>query len=273
MVHRKGIAFAIGLLALLVGLGADARAGGKGIGAPPPVDEQTRMLARSQLHIKNGEDSFARGDFEHARTAFDEAVDVFLDSGYDLRSNPDLMAAYREAVERVNRYQSMAMDGDGEMVWPLQGYEATKDDFYVPEIPNADELAAVDGDLMRAGFHVRVGELQRRFQDKFGRPFTVTGRDTSAHSRLYGSGRAVDVRVRDHTSAQVQFLVQNARALNMRALDFSTSDRVFAHNSRVIALGRSLDTMATGIHIHLNDQPRAYVERVAAKQKLAPKKQ
>ena len=271
MVYRKGIAFAAGLLALLVGLGADARAGGKGIGAPPPVDEQARMLARSQLHIKNGEDSFARGDFEHARTAFDEAVDVFLDSGYDQRSNPELLAAYSEALERVNRYQAMALDGEGEMVWPLQDYEATKEDFYVPEVPNADEIAAAGGDIVRAGFLVRVGELQRRFKEKFGRAFTVTGRDTSAHSRLYGSGRAVDVRVRDLNSAQVQFLLQNARALNMRALDFSTSDLVFRHNTRVISLGRSLDTMATGVHLHLNDQPRAYAERAATKQKFTKK--
>ena len=273
MVYRKGIAFTASLLALLGALTVEARAGGKGIGAPPPVDEQVRMLTRAQLYIKTGEESFARGDFGHARTAFDAAVDVFLESGYDLRSNPDLLAAYREAVERVNRYQSMALDGEGEMVWPLQAYEATEEDFYVPEVPNADELAAVGGDLLRAGFLVRVGELQRRFKEKFGRSFTVTGRDTSAHSRLYGSGRAVDVRVRDLTSAQVQFLLQNARALNMRALDFSTSDRVFAHNTRVISLGRSLDTMATGVHLHLNDQPRAYAERTASKQKIAPRKQ
>jgi hypothetical protein len=57
----------------------------------------------------------------------------------------------------------------------------------------------------------------------------------------------------------------------MRALDFSTSESVYRHNSRVISLGRSLDTMATGVHIHLNDQPRAYVERAASKQKFAKK--
>jgi hypothetical protein len=272
MLRRRRITtFALVLAALLGGLGAEARAAGKGIGAPPPADEQVRILARAQMHVRNGEDSFARGDFEHARTAFDAAVDIFLDSGYDLRSNPELLAAYREAVERVNRYQAMALDGEGEMVWPLQGYEATREDFYVPEVPNADEIAAAGGDMVRAGFLVRVGELQRRFKEKFGRTFTVTGRDTSAHSRLYGSGRAVDVRVRDLNSAQVQFLLQNARALNMRALDFSTSDLVFRHNTRVISLGRSLDTMATGVHLHLNDQPRAYAERAATKQKFTKK--
>lgn len=249
--------------------GIAARAGERAIGTPPPADVQAVMLARARAKMTDGEESFARGDFEHARSSFDDAIDVFLDSGYDLRSNPDLMAAYREAVERVNRYQAIGVDAEGDSLWPLQDYEATKDDFREPEIPETGDVLAA-GDLVNASFLTRVSELQRRFHEKFGRSFTLTGRDTAVHSRLYGFGRAVDLRVRDLDSDEVQFILQNARALNMRVLDFSTPERVFQHNTRVIALGRPSDTMATGVHIHLNDMPRpaaAYQEQPAAKKR------
>jgi hypothetical protein len=252
---------------------AVARAEGRGIGVPPPAAAAEQMLARAQAKIQEGEASFARGDFDHARTSFDDAIDIFITSGYDLRSDPRLMAAYREAVERVNRYQAIGVDAEGDSVWPMQEYEATVDDFRVPEMPDPADVVAAGGDLLRAGFITRVSELQRRFKEKFGRTFTLTGRDTGVHARLYGAGRAADVRVSDLTQPQVRFLIDNARALNMRALDFSTYDRVMQHNMRVMSLGRPSDTLATGIHIHLNDQPLAaprYAEQPAAKRKFAP---
>jgi len=260
------------MLVALAVAGVTARAEGRGIGVPPPADAEEQMLARAQAKMQEGEASFARGDFDHARTSFDDAVDIFITSGYDLRSDPKLMAAYREAVERVNRYQAIGVDAEGDTVWPLQEYEATVDDFRVPELPDPADVLAAGGDLLNAAFLTRVSELQHRFKDKFGRTFTLTGRDTGVHARLYGAGRAADVRVSDLSPAQVQFIVDNGRALNMRVLDFSTYDRVMQHNMRVMALGRPTDTLATGIHIHLNDQPHAaprYAEQPAAKRKFA----
>jgi len=272
MLIRKGIASTLVLAALVVAP-ALARAGERGIGVPPPAEEQTKMLVRAQAKMQEGEASFARGDFDHARSSFDDAIDIFITSGYDLRSDPKLMAAYREAVERVNRYQAIGADAEGDTVWPLQEYEATVDDFRVPEMPDPADVIAAGGDLLSAAFLTRVSELQRRFKDKFGRPFTLTGRDTGVHSRLYGPGHAADVRVSDLSASQVQFIVDNGRALNMRVLDFSTYDRVMQHNMRVMSLGRPTDTLATGIHVHLNDQPHAaprYAEQPAAKRKFAP---
>lgn len=256
-----------GALAVLAVACTGALAQARGIGTPPRPDEQRQILALARARLTAGEDSFTRGDFDHARTAFDDAVDAFLDSGYDLRSDPDLMAAYRETVEKVNRYTAIGLNAEGDSVWPLQAYEATSDDFRLEDLPTPEDLAA-GGDLADAKFLVRVAELQRRFQEKFGRPFTLTGRDTPVHSRLYGHGRAVDVRVHDLAANQVQFIVQNGRALRMRVLDFSSAERVAMHNMKVIASGRPLDTLATGVHLHLNDSPhsdRAYVEKPAAK--------
>ena len=271
---RKGrIISALAAAALSTALAAgSAMAEGPGIGNPPPADVQAHVIALAKAHVKAGEDSFARGDFDHARTEFDAAVDVFLSCGYDLRSNAELQATYRETVERVNRYQAIGLDAEGDSVWPMQDYEATTDDFRKDEpIPAATDEVASGGDFRNATFLARIAELQRRFHEKFGRGFTLTGRDTAVHSRLYGYGRAADVRVSDLAPAHVQFIIQNARALNMRALDFSSADRVLAHNLRVLELGRPTDTLATGIHIHLNDLPRAaggYGAVPASKQKI-----
>lgn len=239
----------------------------RGIGTPPPADKQRGIIALASSRLLTGEASFARGDLERARAEFDDAVDAFLDSGYDLRSDSGLMAAYRETVEKVNRYTTIGVNAEGDSVWPLQAYEATSDDFRLEDLPTSDDLA-LGGDVVDAKFLVRVEELQSRFQKKFGRAFTLTGRDTPVHSRLYGHGRAVDVRVHDLTSAHVQFIVQNGRALRMRVLDFSSAQRVASHNLKVITSGRPLDTLSTGVHLHLNDTPRAkqdFVERPASK--------
>jgi len=272
MLSLKEIGLLVGAGALGIALAAQpVLADGRGIGVPPSPVEAEQLLARVHAKVEAGEQAFATGDFEHARTAFDDAVDVFIDAGFDLRSDPALMAAYRETVERVNRYQSIGLDAEGDSVWPMQEYEATADDFPASVVPDVGDVVAANGDLLNAAFLTRISELQRRFHDKFGRTFTVTGLDTGVHSRLYGHGRAADVRVRDLTEAQVQFVVANARSLNMRALDFSTMDRVLAHNMRVISLGRPSDTMATGMHVHLNDQPRTlagYAESPAAKRRF-----
>ena len=272
----KKIASLIVAGALSVGLSlGEARAQAKGIGTPPPPEVQANLIARVHSYLSKGEESFARGDFDHARTAFDDAVDALLLSGYDVRSDPTLLQTYRETVEKVNRYTQLGINAEGEIVWPTQEYEATAADFPTEVAPEPGDVIASAGDLVNARFLTRVSEIQRRFQEKFGRQFIVTGRDTSAHSRLYGHGRAIDVRVRDLSPAQVRFIVDTARSLRMRVLDFSSSDRVYQHNMRVISLGRSLDTMATGVHLHINDLRGSdpnYTARPAGKSKVRGKK-
>lgn len=248
-------------------------AGERGIGTPPPPDVRAHILALSEANLRAGIDSFERGDFDRAREFFDTATDAFLSAGYDMRADPDLQAAYRETVEKIHRFQTIGVNAEGDTVWPLQDYEATTDDFRPQDLPTNADMIAAEGDWVNAAFLVRIAELQRRFQGKFGRSFTVTGRDTGVHTRLYGNGHAIDVRVSDLTENHVQYIVQQGRALNMRVLDFSTYERVAAHNARVIELGRPLDTLATGIHLHLNDQPRAakYTAVPAGKTKTAKK--
>jgi hypothetical protein len=262
---------AFAALVLVLAASGEASAQEKGIGTPPSREQAAQMIAAAQTQLAAGEESFKRGDFGHARTAFDSAMDMFLMSGYDIRADASLQAAYRDTVERVHRYQTIGVGAEGDTVWPDQAYEATKDDFRPEDVPLPDLVAAAANDFANASFLVRVAELQRRFRETFKRDFTLTGRDTGVHARLYGHGRAADVRVRDLTPAQVSFIVSHARALNMRVLDFSTAERVYAHNARVLSLGRPLDTLSTGMHLHLNDQPRRaanYSAQPAAKQRI-----
>jgi hypothetical protein len=262
------------LLLLVCGV-SSAKAEDKGIDAPPPAGATDAVIARARLHMRDAEDSFARGDFAHARTEFDAAMDEFLLANFDIRSDATLEAAYRDVVERIHRYQTIGVDAEGDTVWPLQAYEATRDDFRPEDVTVTDLLAAAGAGFENASFLVRVAELQRRFREQYARDFTLTGRDTEVHSRLYGRGQATDVRVIDLTAQQVQFIVSNARALGMRVLDFSSPDRVAAHNARVLDLGRPLDTLATGMHLHLNNlsgRAASFNAQPASKQRFTQKK-
>jgi hypothetical protein len=271
-----GAALGRGLWALMLVFGAAVAvaAEDKGIDAPPPAGATDAIIARATLHMKAGEESFARGDFVHARTEFDAAMDEFLLANFDIRSDERLGAEYRNVLERIHRYQSIGVDAEGDTVWPLQAYEATRDDFRPEDVTATDLIAAAGAGFENATFLVRVAELQRRFREQFGRDFILTGRDTEVHARLYGRGHATDVRVIDLTTPQVQFIVSNARALKMRVLDFSSPDRVAAHNARVLSLGRPLDTLATGMHLHLNDLPgrsASFAAQPASKKRLTEK--
>ena len=95
-------------------------------------------------------------------------------------------------------------------------------------------------------------KIRKRFNEKYNRDITLTGADHSEHRRLYGAGSAYDIRVRDLTREQVAFIIANGAKLGLRIKDFSTWDRVATHNARTLALGRPLDTLATGIHLHID---------------------
>lgn len=210
----------------------------------------SHVTALANARLAKGEAAMARGDFQSAREQFDQAVDAFLLCGFDLRADRELQAHFRETIERVHRFQRLALGAEGDSVWPLQAYEATSDDFRAEDLA----AAAAGGELSRMNFLARLGELQRQFKVKYQREFTLTGRDTAVHRRLYGYARAADVRVNDLTSQQVSFIVNTAPKLGIRVLDFSTMERVLAHNQRVLELGRPADTLATGMHLHLDDR-------------------
>jgi membrane-bound lytic murein transglycosylase D len=70
----------------------------------PQSDNISTIMERAETSFKKGEASFNKGQKEEARRWFDEAVDVIMLSGVNLRANPRLDAYYVELVERINGY-------------------------------------------------------------------------------------------------------------------------------------------------------------------------
>ena len=103
--------------------------------------------------------------------------------------------------------------------------------------------------LSAGEFAVRLGRVQQAFAARYGRPLAVTGRDHAEHVALYGSGGAVDLRVRDLTRDQVAFTVGALQDAGVRVKDFSTDAVLQAQVAAARAAGLG-DRAGTGLHLH-----------------------
>src|SRR5205085_6076659 len=198
--------------------------------------------------LAKGEACLAAGNIECARREFDGAVDYVFEQGVDVRSDPRLRAGLTEIIEKIYRYETQPASEQAARLWKSQEYEGR---------PEADEPEVAEGDLPvgpmnAAEFQRRFGLLRAAFRERYDRDITLTGADHEEHRRLYGRGSAYDVRVRDLTREQVTFIIGKGYELGLRIKDFSTWDRVAAHNVRSAQLGRALDTYASGIHLHID---------------------
>lgn len=212
------------------------------------VADPDQILAIARQHLQKGEQCLSAGDGECARREFDSAVDEILGSGIDLRSSDKLRAGWRDMIEKINRYETTPLAASGKQVWRSQEFEGQPPRDNVAE--NASTEQGVPGDV--GTFQRRFAELRKRFREKYDRDMTLTGADHAEHRRLYGSGSAYDIRVRDLTREQVRFIIATGGQLGLRIKDFSTWESVAAHNARTLMLGRPLDTLATGVHLHID---------------------
>jgi hypothetical protein len=203
------------------------------------------LVSLAEQHFQKGESCFNAGNMEGARRQFDLAIDTLVDSGFDVRSDPALSSKWRELIERINRYQTAALSDLRATTWKTQEFEGRP-----PEEPPKSEATAEA--LGSVTFRERFDELRSRFRIKYGRDIVLTGADHSEHRRLYGPGSAFDIRARDLTLEQVRFIISVGSGLGLRVKDFSSQDKVAAHNWRVYSLGRPLDTLATGVHLHID---------------------
>lgn len=204
------------------------------------------VLAAARRHLSAGEACLTSGDIECARRNFDRAIDSVLEQGLDVRSDKRLFAGWRELIEKINRHETAAAGGSRAR-YQLQEYEGRPGE----ERP-ATETVVAHGPLAPGDFQRSFDELRKQFRDKYGRDIVITGADHGEHRRLYGKGSAYDIRARDLNREQVRFIIASGAKLGLRIKDFSTWERVSAHNSRVIELGRPLDTLATGLHLHID---------------------
>jgi hypothetical protein len=209
-------------------------------------------LAAARQHLRKGEACFEARDMDCARREFDRAIDAILELGVDVRSDQQLNLAMREMIETINRYQLAAFSDPKLSGWRTQDYDGRPASEEVAQAEGEEKVFIPNGPLSPGDFQRQFAELRRLFREKYGRDITLTGADHGEHRRLYGRGSAYDIRARDLNRAQVNFIIATGTRLGLRIKDFSTWSKVTSHNARVISLGRPLDTLATGLHLHID---------------------
>jgi membrane-bound lytic murein transglycosylase D len=77
-------------------------------------DAKTQLIAKVEEKFASGEQNFKAGHLETARRDFDAAIDLMLQSGYDVDSDPQLHDLFRRVVDTVYTYELQAFHaGDG----------------------------------------------------------------------------------------------------------------------------------------------------------------
>ena len=81
---------------------------------PRPSIPIAALIATSQQHFEAGERELKVGHLERARSEFDRAVDVLLESPYGARTEPRLREHFDRLVDRISAYEVTALaQGDG----------------------------------------------------------------------------------------------------------------------------------------------------------------
>jgi membrane-bound lytic murein transglycosylase D len=79
-----------------------------------PQDDKAQLLAKVEEKFASGEQNFKAGHLEAARRDFDAALDLMLQSGYDVERDPELHELFRKVVDTVYTYELQAFHaGDG----------------------------------------------------------------------------------------------------------------------------------------------------------------
>jgi membrane-bound lytic murein transglycosylase D len=81
---------------------------------PQPPDPITVLIESSQQHFLAGERELRLGHLERARTEFDRAVEILLESPYGARTDARLREHFDRLVDRINAHEVTALaQGDG----------------------------------------------------------------------------------------------------------------------------------------------------------------
>lgn len=82
--------------------------------SPAPTDPIASLIATSRKHFEAGERELKMGHLERARTEFDRAVDVLLESPYGARTDARMREHFDRLVDRINAHEVTALaQGDG----------------------------------------------------------------------------------------------------------------------------------------------------------------
>lgn len=131
----------------------------------PQSDPVQELIALSEQHFQTGERELREGHLDAARAAFDQAVDVLLESPGGARSNPQLSAHYERLIERISGHELTALaqaDGFAEKA----AEPASIDDLltiatFEPPTPTAETERIVANDLQSANHDIDIPQNAR----------------------------------------------------------------------------------------------------------------
>ncbi|MEZ4588945.1 MAG: FHA domain-containing protein [Gemmatimonadales bacterium] len=213
---------------------------GERAAAPPLTPEEgqlyDRLMAEATRSIERGSMLLDLGLEEAALQQFSQAISTFEAS--DLSSNAWVRPSIEALVESVRRiYQENK--GNVPSAWRNVRGQA------------ADLSRIMSAALTTDQFAKAMDAVRTEFKAKFGRDVVITGSDHAEHLSLYGRGGALDIRVRDLTREQVDFLISTCVTLGVRVKDFSRDEVLQAQIAAAKARGWN-DRAGTGLHIHVD---------------------
>ena len=134
--------------------------------AQPATDPIATLIQQSQSTFETGERELKAGHLDKARIAFDQAVEMLLESPYGARTDARLREHFDRLVDRINAYEVTALaQGDG---FTEKGYEAAAIDELLKNAttfpaPPADAAtkATVAADLQTAGHDIPIPQQSK----------------------------------------------------------------------------------------------------------------
>src|SRR4051812_4464202 len=127
--------------------------------APAPADPVLELIAESNRHFQTGQKELQDGHLESAKTEFNRALDVLLESPYGARTEPRIREHFDRLVERITAYEVTALaQGDG---FAEKRYEPASIDELLaistfPEAPSAETAQAIARDLAATAHDIDI---------------------------------------------------------------------------------------------------------------------
>src|SRR5437588_945432 len=103
------VSVALLLSTLLIGAVGPIRAFGQ---SQQPASSQTTqaVIDRAEESFRRGEEAAVKGLSDIARKMFDNALDIILQSGIDLKTDAKLSAYYQDLLNRIHKHESQPGD-------------------------------------------------------------------------------------------------------------------------------------------------------------------
>jgi membrane-bound lytic murein transglycosylase D len=131
----------------------------------PPPDPVATLIATSQKHFETGERELKLGHLDQARTSFDLAVDVLLESPYGARTDARMREHFDRLIDRINAYEVTALSqGDGfaeKKYEPASIDELLKIATFSTAPAGAETTATVKEDLSRTAHDIDIPQNDR----------------------------------------------------------------------------------------------------------------